>query len=179
MKTPDNSEISNELLFSARSKQSVTLLLNPELLPALERYLARERMNLNRYLWILVRKFRFLSTNSPLPESRSLATLYQAKGQLLKPVNFKVEPLIWHSLKLIARAHGISICLAFVWLFMKDMEETERVPTSNLDGTNYDIIWELEQSEKMQVSERKNRRKVIIGVRTPGSFWKELTFDDF
>ena len=48
-----------------------------------------------------------------------LTTHYQEKGLSLQHHDFRVDPLIWHRFKCLARFYGISMCLFFVVLLKK------------------------------------------------------------
>ena len=58
-----------------------------------------------------------------------LTTQYQGKGLYLAKHIFRVDPLIWHRFKCLARFYGISMCRLFVLLLLKVQNKLKNVAT--------------------------------------------------
>ena len=58
-----------------------------------------------------------------------LTTQYQGKGLYLAKHVFRVDPLIWHRFKCLARFYGISMCRLFVLLLLKVQNKLKSVAT--------------------------------------------------
>ena len=160
MKSFDNNPFSANFHYTTKSSHPATLLVAEDVLPILNKRLLEKRCGLNAYLRFLVYKSRYLLEESSLPPSLTLTTRYQACGQSLQCVNFRVSPVVWHLLKLIARAHGISICLAFSILLMMDHQgEPDRVLTPSRRSEPLDDIFSVKYTEKMNLGTSRVTRE--------------------
>ena len=167
--TPGNRNI-------AAAMHPATLLVSPSLLSALKTRLRAENMHMSSYIRFLVCKFRFLTADYNFPESSvMLTTRYQETGLALERVNFRVDPAVWHALKLLARAFGISICLAFSILLLLDAEDYDGVLTERRPKFPCDQIYQMEYSEIMQIHRETNQRTIKI---RSGPLWPFYRFFD-
>ena len=176
MSNSETLEFNNKTFISFRTKHSATLLIGEQLLHDLQTRLQEKKVNMNKYLYVLIQQFPYFQKTSEMPISQNLTTAYQKKGQSLHRLNFKVEPIIWHSLKSIARAHGISICLAFITLFLLDLQEKEGVPTIPADRPRHIYYRGIEFRENTNTKTGENKRilRIFHGISTFQSLLEHL-----
>ncbi len=97
-------------------KQIPCSLLIPEQMLSILQNQLEKYSSMNEFISDLVQQFGHPEQDLGQPDlyNNHLTTRYQNEGQSLQKVDFRIKPETWHSLKLLARNRGISICFLFV-----------------------------------------------------------------
>ena len=109
---PDQNTQKKEIIIERGKQIPCSLLIPEQLLSALHGQL-KQYSSMNEFISDLVHQFGHLPGQADLYNNH-LTTRYQDQDQSLQKFNFRIKPEIWHSLKLLARNRGISICFLFV-----------------------------------------------------------------
>ena len=162
-----SSKWSSGLDISGLPNQSSTLLVPDDLSRALEVFQLERGWTMGELLFFLVEKYRMVVAQQKLSlDHQKLTTQYQVEGLSLQRVDFRVDPVVWHILKCMARAYGISICKFFVFLLVRELsgvnEEFSGVPTKNAVPEEIKDIYYIIFYDELQLRYRRNTRKLEI-----------------
>jgi len=163
---------SSDLNIGDLPNQSSTLLVPDDLMAALDVILEQRDFSMGEYLAFLAEKYGMTAGQKKLPvDHQKLTTQYQEEGLSLERQDFRVDPRVWHVLKCMARAHGMSICKFFVILLVLELSSEKEgffgVPTINALPEEMKSIYYILFYEELRIEQQKNTRELEMSLPPP------------